>query len=137
MLLLTKTNFPHPIEHNIHDYNNYNKNKNVSCILCDRKIIPDNKNINVKDFLKNNYKFTYNATDGFLFINIFLKILNIKNINLLGFSTFGSNENTINKNYIHNTGGSENQIIEADILLKLVENNIIKTLENIDYIKKY
>lgn len=94
-----------------------------------RKIVPNNNNITIDDYLKNNYEKTYNCTEGFFIIDNFVK--NDININLIGFSTFGSNENTNEeiKDYLHNMKTTERQDIESDILYKLVKNNNINCLE--------
>jgi hypothetical protein len=134
----------------------YNKNKNCkfifyipgySCNMIDNKpqfehinflywylskrdILPKNK-IDINNYLNDTYEKKFNCTDGFLYIDFFIKKLNFRNINLIGFSTFGSNEKNLNDVYLNENNTTEKQNIESEILQMLVKNRYINSLENL------
>jgi hypothetical protein len=94
-----------------------------------RVLVPKSSNLNINDYLNSNYEKKYNFTEGFLIIDYLVKH-KIK-VNLVGFSTFGGNENKNEeiKDYLKNMNTSEKQDIESDILNKLVINGNINCLE--------
>ena len=84
-----------------------------------------------------------NSTDGFAIINGILAT-GFKNLNILGFSAFGMNENTdyftpyrlkdqrFNNLKYFEINTSENQVVEAEILKNYVNQKRITNLENYD-----
>ena len=114
--------------------NNNNNNNNNNIYFLDNNVnkivlVQGNSNININDYLNSNYEKKYNSTEGFFIIDYLVK-QKIK-VNLVGFSTFGGNENKNEeiKDYLKNMNISEKQDIESDILNKLVINGNINCLE--------
>ena len=99
-----------------------------------RKITP-NTIIDINKYMIDDYLKTYNASDGFLFIDYFVKILKLKNLNLVGFSCFDNKLDILNNDYTHNMNTTENQYLENDLIFQMINNNIIKTLENVNELK--
>ena len=88
-----------------------------------------------------------NSTGGFA---MFMDILDsgFKNLNILGFTSFGSDEDQSHFTQQHPWGmyasrkyfdlkTSENQRVEADILKYLAQNNTIKNIENYEKLMSY
>ena len=92
---------------------------------------------------------TRNATDGFAILSSIIE-LGFKQVNILGFTAFGSDEDSSNftnyvtskdqsinnKNYFH-IETSEDQRAEADILNDWIENERIYNLEDYQTLRKY